>query len=166
MNGNKNLTYERADHWVAMLAPENSKKFLSYLTAWLTTTAWQAMGAATAYLLATLMQGMIVLTRPTYLPRPWHTVLLMWAIMSFAVVVNSSTGRILANFEGFVLVLHLAGFFCVLTPLVYMAPHMDASAVFVTFINGGGWSSQALSVCVGVPVSAATLLGADGAVHV
>lgn len=152
-------------HWVAMTAPKKWKNFLSYLTAWLTLLAWQAMAASIACFLATLTQGMIVLTRPTYVAHPWHTVLLMWAFMGFTVAVNSSTSRILANFEGLALIIHLAGFFCILVPLVYYAPKTDAHSVFTTFLNGGGWSSQVISVCVGLPASAGPLLGADSAVH-
>ncbi|KAH7127234.1 amino acid/polyamine transporter I [Dendryphion nanum] len=152
-------------HWVAMIAPKKWKNFLSYLTAWLTLLAWQAMAASIACFLATLTQGMIVLTRPDYVSHPWHTVLLMWAYMGLAVAVNSSTSRILASFEGMALILHLAGFFCILVPLVYYAPKTDAVSVFTTFLNGGGWSSQIISVFVGLPASAGPLLGADSAVH-
>ncbi|KAI8956046.1 hypothetical protein F4801DRAFT_595379 [Xylaria longipes] len=36
-------------HWVAMLAPQRWSNFLSYLTAWLTTLAWQAISATVSY---------------------------------------------------------------------------------------------------------------------
>ena len=154
-----------SDHWVSMMAPKSCNTFLAYLTAWLTTTAWQASAAVVGYLIATWLQGIIVLAQPAYVPTSWQTVLIFWATMLFAVIVNSTTGKVLARFEGFVLVLHLAGFFGVLVPLVYFAPHNDARTVFTTFVNEGGWSSQTLSFLVGFPLVASSFLGGDSAVH-
>jgi len=102
-----------------MMAPESCGTFMAYLTAWLTTTAWQAFACSIGYLVATTLQGIVVLAHPSYNPQPWHTVLLIWAAMLFAVFMNATTGKALAKFEGVLLILHLAGFFGVLIPLVY-----------------------------------------------
>ncbi|KAI1372106.1 amino acid transporter [Hypoxylon crocopeplum] len=152
-------------HWVAMMAPESCANFLSYLTAWLTTLAWQAIAITTSYSVATIIQGIVVLAEPSYEPIKWHTVLIMWAAAVFSVIVNSTTGRILAKFEGLVLILHLTGFFGVLVPMVYFAPHNTPAAVFTTFSNNGNWPTQALAFFVGIPTVASTLTGADCAVH-
>ncbi|KAI0020711.1 amino acid transporter [Xylariomycetidae sp. FL0641] len=152
-------------HWVAMLAPESAATFLAYLVAWLTTISWQAMSATVGYLIATLLQGIVVLANPSYVPQPWHTVLIIWASTLFAVLMNSITSKTLAKFEGLILVLHLAGFFGVLIPLVYFAPHNDAASVFTTVQNNGGWPKDALAFLVGLPTMASALLGADCAVH-
>lgn len=127
--------------------------------------AWQAIGVSLCYLVATLLQGIIVLGHPEYHPAAWQTLLIMWAVACFAMVVNSTTGRALAKFEGLVLILHLVGFFAILVPMVYLAPHNDPSAVFTTFLNTGGWSNQALSFLVAFPSGASSLIGADCAVH-
>ncbi|KAL7622854.1 polyamine transporter tpo5 [Parahypoxylon ruwenzoriense] len=152
-------------HWVAMMAPESCSTFLAYMTAWMTTLAWQALAVTVGYIIATMLQGIIVLTNPTYVPEAWHTVLIIWVGMLFAVVVNSTTSRAIAKLEGLILILHLAGFFGVLVPMVYFAPHNDPATVFTTFFNEGGWSTQTLSFFVGFPVIAGSLLGADCAVH-
>ncbi|KAI0835920.1 amino acid transporter [Hypoxylon sp. FL0890] len=152
-------------HWVAMMAPDSCANFLSYLTAWLTTLAWQAIAITTSYSVATIIQGIVVLAEPSYVAIPWHTVLIMWAAAVFSVLVNSTTGRVLAKFEGLVLILHLTGFFGVLVPMVYFAPHNAPSDVFTTFTNNGGWSTQALAFLVGMPTVASTMTGADCAVH-
>ncbi len=109
---------------------------------------------------------MVILTRSTYVPKSWHTVLLFWAFSLFAVIINSTTGRFLARFEGVVLILHLVGFFCVLIPMAYLGPHATATEIFTVFINSGGWSSEGLSFLVGLPSSVFCLMGADSAVHV
>ncbi|RAQ99182.1 amino acid transporter [Stemphylium lycopersici] len=103
-------------HWVAMLAPASYRKFLSYITGWVTTIGWQATAASSAYLAGTILQ------------------------------------------------IHILGFFGILIPLVYLAPHSDAS-IFTTFVNSGGWSSQGLSFMVGLPSSVFALVGVDSCVH-
>ncbi|KAI1378114.1 putative GABA transporter [Hypoxylon crocopeplum] len=152
-------------HWVAMMAPKSCSNFLTYLTAWLTTLAWQAMAITTSYLITTTLQGIVVLARPSYIPLPWHTLLIMWAATSLAVLINSTTGRFLARLEGLILILHLVGFFGILVPLVYFSPHNDPSVVFTNFFDNGGWGSQGLTFFVGLPSIASTLIGADCAVH-
>ncbi|KAI0968715.1 putative GABA permease [Xylaria arbuscula] len=51
---------------------------------------------------------------------------------SFAIFINTVVSKMLAHFEGLILVLHILGFFSVLIPLVYLSPHGDAS-FFTTF---------------------------------
>ncbi|KAJ8123102.1 hypothetical protein ONZ43_g868 [Nemania bipapillata] len=152
-------------HWVAMIAPESSAAFLTYLSAWVTTLSWQAMTITASYTSATLLQGLVALTNQSYVPRSWHTILLMWALTLIVVAINLTTSRTLARIEGLILMLHLAGFFGVLIPLIYFAPHNDPSFVFTTFSNNGGWDSQTLAFLVGFPNVATTLIGADCAVH-
>ncbi|KAL8786251.1 MAG: hypothetical protein Q9195_008275 [Heterodermia aff. obscurata] len=151
-------------HWVAMLAPSSNRNLLSYITAWTTIAGWQAVTASTAYLVGTQIQGVVAMTHPEYGSKPWHTMLLFWAVMFFAVFINSVTSRTLARFEGVILVVHLFGFFAVLIPLVYFGPHGDGS-IFTTFLNGGSWPTQSLSFFVGLPAAVFSLIGADGAVH-
>lgn len=83
---------------VALMAPKAYANFLSYLTGWLTILAWEATAIETSYLIATTLQGIVVLARPTYIPMSWHTVLIMWAAVLFANTINL--------FEGLILILH------------------------------------------------------------
>ncbi|KAI1448708.1 putative GABA transporter [Annulohypoxylon stygium] len=152
-------------HWIAMIAPESCSAFLTYVTAWLTTLAWQAMAITSSYTTSTILLGIVVLANPTYTPVSWHTILTMWATTSFAVLMNLTGGRMLAKFEGLILVLHLAGFFGILVPMVYFAPHNPPEFVFTTLFNNGNWPTQGLSFLVGFPTVATALIGADCAVH-
>lgn len=152
-------------YWVAMLAPKSSRKFFSYATGWLTVWGWQATLASVYYLAATQIQGLIVMTRPDYDIKAWQTVLLFWASMVFTIFVNTVIGRFLPKFEGFILILHILGFFAILIPLAIFGPHQPASEVFKTFLNTGDWSTQGLSFMVGIIGSVYTFTGADGAIH-
>ncbi|RWA12218.1 hypothetical protein EKO27_g2898 [Xylaria grammica] len=146
------------ESWVAMLASTSSGRFLSFITGWVTFAGWQAVTASAAYLIGTLLQSVIILLDSSYTPEPWQTLLFFWAILAFAVFINTVASKTLAHFEGLILVLHIFGFFGILIPLVYLSPHGDAS-VFTTFVNGGGWPDRGLSFVVGLPASVFSLIG-------
>ncbi|KAI4688979.1 hypothetical protein J4E81_007696 [Alternaria sp. BMP 2799] len=151
-------------HWVAMLAPPSSRKFLSFITGWVTLIGWQATTASSAYLAGTILQSVILILHEDYSPKPYQAMLLGWSVTAFAVVINTVGSKTLAHFEGVILILHILGFFAILIPLVYLAPHSDAS-IFITFVNTGGWSTQGLSFMVGLPSSIFALVGVDSCVH-
>ncbi|KAA8612366.1 GABA permease [Pyrenophora tritici-repentis] len=151
-------------HWVAMLAPPSSRKFLSYITGWVTLIGWQATTASSAYLGGSILQSVVLILHPDYSPKPYQAMLLGWTVLAFAVIINTVGSKTLAHFEGLILILHVLGFFAILIPLVYLAPHSDAS-IFTTFVNSGGWSTQGLSFMVGLPSSVFALVGVDSCVH-
>ncbi|KAI0120315.1 amino acid/polyamine transporter I [Hypoxylon sp. NC0597] len=151
-------------HWVAMLAPDSSRHFLSYIAGWMTFAGWQATTASAAYLTGTLLQGVIIMIKSDYVPQPWQAMLFFWAVLAFAVFINTAASKTLSYFEGVVLILHVLGFFGILIPLVCLAPHGNTS-FFTTFVNTGGWPTQGLSFMVGLPTAVFSLIGADSAVH-
>ena len=150
-----------------MLAPSWCRRFLSYMTGmpfmmhmhalrglmvlgWLILSGWQAFVASGCVLTATMIQGLIVIVHPTYESHPWHSVLLYWAVLLFAVFVNTTLAGLLPKLEGLILILHLAGFFAILVPLATLSHHNSASEVFDQFLNEGNWSTQGLSFMVGL----------------
>ncbi|KAF3491965.1 uncharacterized protein GIQ15_01482 [Arthroderma uncinatum] len=152
-------------HWVAMLAPKSSSKFLSYITGWLTVAGWQAGFASACFLTGSMIQGLVTLTNPSYSPKSWHTALILWAVALYCVFINAVTSRLLPAFEKIALAFHIVGFLAVLIPLVKFGVKNDASLVFKNFINEGGWSSQGVSFLVGLIGNAFAFLGLDGAYH-
>lgn len=146
-------------HWVSMLAPRSSRKFLSFLTGWLTATGWQASVASGGYLSGTLIQGMIVLNNSQYNPQRWQGTLLLWAVIIVAVLINTVISSLLPMLEGIILIVHVLGFFAIVIPLVYTSSHGSASTVFTSFINEGGWTSQGLSFWVGIIGNVFAFLG-------
>lgn len=126
---------------------------------WLTVVGWQALVASGGFLCGTLIQGLIVLNHPGYVFERWHGTLLFWAVLLVAIFVNTIISSLLPKIEGLILILHVLGFFAILIPLVYMAPHGSASDVFTLFLNEGGWSTQGLSFFVGLVGSVFSFLG-------
>lgn len=154
-------------HWVSMLAPRSSQKLLSYIAGWLTVTGWQAFFASGAFLNATMIQGLITLTNPEYMPpkNNWHGTLIYWGIVLFCVTINIGATWLLPKFEGVILILHVLGFFGIMIPLLTLGPHVSAADVFEVWVNAGGWQTQGLSFCVGVMGSVFAFIGGDGAIH-
>ncbi|CAG8980474.1 hypothetical protein HYALB_00013595 [Hymenoscyphus albidus] len=152
-------------HWVSMLASPSSSKFLSYITGWLTVGGWQAGVASASYLTGTMIQGVIALTVTDYSPQGWHGTLLFWAVLFFAVFINTVVSGLLPKFEGLILILHILGFFGIMIPLVVLGKHSEPSYVFTSFNNDGGWPTQGLSFFVGLLGPAYGFLGADAAFH-
>lgn len=151
--------------WVSILSPRSKKRFLSYITGWLTSLAWIATLATGSIFVGTMIQGLIILNYPTYDSQQYHGTFLCWAVIAVAVFINTVISGLLPAIEGLILIFHILGFFAILITLVYLAPHGTAGDVFKTVLNEGNWRTQGLSYCVGFIGNVATFVGADAAVH-
>ena len=153
-------------HWVWMLAPPSCRRFLSYIIGWLVICGWQAILAGGGYFGGALIVALIQLNHDDYVPELWHGTLLFWAIVIIAVLINTGATSVLPKIETAILILHIAGFFAVLIPVVHLAPNKaSAHDVFTQFSNSGGWPSQGLSFFVGLIGSVYAMFGCDAAVH-
>ena len=152
-------------HWVSMLAPRWRSKFLSYITGWLCIAGWQGSSASTLYLNGSLITGLINLCAPSYTPKPYQTVLSVFALITWSVIMNVMSGGVLPKFEGMILVLHIVGLFAVLIPLVVLSDHASAADVFNNFNNGGNFPTMGVSFLVGMIGNVFAFAGADAAYH-
>ena len=125
----------------------------------MTVIAWQAATASAAFLGGTIIQGLLVLNVPFYEFHRWHGILLYYAILLFSLFINTYLAQQLPKIETMVLILHVMGFFAILVPLVYLAPHGNAGDVFATFNNSGGWSTMGLSFFIGLSTSMYAFIG-------
>ena len=125
----------------------------------MTVIAWQAGLASGAFLGGTMIQGLLVLNYPSYGYQRWHGTLLFYAIIVIALFVNTYLARQLPKIEAVVLMIHVMGFFAILVPIVYLAPHSTASEVFAKFSNSGGWESSGLSFFIGLSTSMFAFIG-------
>jgi len=152
-------------NWVAVLAPRSSRKFLSYMTGWVTLIAWIAVTAGVVFIVGSMIQGVVIINNPDYVPQRWHTTLIFYAVVAFALFINTYLAHFLPHFEALVLVIHIVGFFGVLVPLVYMSSKSSTAAVWQNFFNLGGWESDGLSFFVGSVTNMFAFIGIDGATH-
>ncbi|KAK6439601.1 hypothetical protein LTR95_004191 [Oleoguttula sp. CCFEE 5521] len=154
--------------WAAELAPKQHRRFISWLFGWVTFWGWQLTTASPAFLAATIIQALLVLNHPdTYVYQRWHGSLIYWLITLLGVAINITFAKFLPKMEGFLFIWHVAGFFAVLIPLVYLGPQNTASFVFTSSADAGAWSSMSmgLAFCVGLVTSTFPFVGYDAAAH-
>lgn len=132
---------------------------------WTSVLGWQTGLASLAFLVGTMIQGLLVLNYESYFFERWHGTLLVIAITAFSIIFNTFLAKKLPMVEGLVLIIHILGFFAVLIPLWVLAPRNSPSVVFTEFLNLGHWDTQGLSFMVGLLAPIYTLIGADSAVH-
>lgn len=88
------------------------------------------VAASATSLVATQIQGLIVLNNPSYEHQRWHGTLLMWVVITLTLRLNIFGIKILPHIESVAGICHILFFFALLIPLVYLAPQSSASFVF------------------------------------
>ncbi|KAF2266927.1 amino acid transporter-like protein [Lojkania enalia] len=155
-------------NWVAILAPPRLANFLSYITGWVSTIAWQAGFAVSAYLVANLTLAIALTQHPEYALeyKNWHALLVIYAIVLVGVIVNTYLGVIFPALESMVFIVHIIGYFIILIVLAYLAPKQPASFVFENFFNGGEFSTMGQSVLAGAVPIMLGFAGSDAGSHI
>ncbi|RAO67298.1 uncharacterized protein BHQ10_003310 [Talaromyces amestolkiae] len=153
-------------YWVYMLSSEKYRVFASYIIGWLTSLAWIATVATESLFAGEMLQGIVFLDYPTYIPTRWQGTLLTWAVALVSTFVNAVIPSMLPRIEIGTVVFHVAGFVVIIALLWHYTPsYHNADFVFRTSLNEGGWPTQGLSYCVGFLGNVATFVGADASVH-
>jgi amino acid transporter len=148
-----------------MFAPPSIQKFLSYITGWLCFTGWQTGIAATAYLEATIIQGLIVLNNSRYVFERWHGTFLTVGVTIFCPLFNTFLAGRLPYIQSGLGVFHVIGFFVVISVLWALSPKTPAPEVWLDFQNSGGWSTTGGATIIGFVAPALAMFGMDSAVH-
>lgn len=172
--------------WTALLAPPSCRKFLTWLTGWMTLIGWFAVsvpcsarsqarrhvtdrsqGFSSALQLTTsVLQTLIQVNHAdTYVPQMWHVTLLMWALSLVCFIVNTVLVRGLHFFELLALGLHFTVFIGILAALAIYAPRTTASFVFTDFEISSGWANAGTAWMIGSVSSVYAFLGYDGPCH-
>lgn len=153
-------------HWTADLAPvapiflslmQGTKgrylqiTFVDIFTGWITVFAWISTVAIAPFLVATQIQGLLILNDDEYVPERWHLTLLMFAIMLVPLVVNIFARRLLAPVEILGGIFHIIFVPAILVPLVLLAPRNPSSFVWDGFISGiSGWKNDGVIWSLGL----------------
>ncbi|TKA69193.1 hypothetical protein B0A55_07074 [Friedmanniomyces simplex] len=95
----------------------------------------------------------------------WHGTLLMWAVVGKLFAVNVWAIQLLPVVELIGGICHGVFFVMLLVTLVALAPPSSADFFATDFVNGGGWSSDGVSWCIGLLTLVYCFVGFDGALH-
>ncbi|KAK4940496.1 hypothetical protein LTR10_019370 [Elasticomyces elasticus] len=153
-------------HWVAVLAPTNTRVIASWFTGWISVGGQTVLTASAAFAAGLQFQALITLNQPdTYVPQRWQGMLFYWLILLYAAVVNIWGSKILPHTNLVSGVLHLIGFVAIVVVLGVMSSKHSAQYVFVDVANSSGWSNDGIAWLVGLLSSVYPFLGYDAAAH-
>ena len=111
--------------------------------------SWQAGNASGSFLTGTIIQALLGVNNPNYVPHDWQGTLFVFAMVLVVFCFNVWGARLWPQIQNGLMILHVLGFLVVIIVLWVMAPHQSAKAVFTDFTNEGGWPSIGLSLMVG-----------------
>lgn len=130
------------------------------LLGWLSTVSWQSIVALDAFLIGSIVQGLITLNDTEYSPSRWQGTLLVIASVIFVASFNVFAARQLPLAETIFVAVHVLAYFAVILTLLLLSPKQSAAAVFTDFRdNGAGWPATSLSVMVGQVSTMFVVLG-------
>lgn len=86
-------------HWSACLSPPKISQFTSYIVGWASCVGLIATTASAAFAGALQVEGLVVLCHPGYSPQPWLVVIVFWAILLVAGLMNLFGVRLLPAFS-------------------------------------------------------------------
>ncbi|KAJ5630768.1 uncharacterized protein N7484_010868 [Penicillium longicatenatum] len=153
-------------HWTAVLAPPRIRPFTTWMQGWITLFGWQAALASICYLMATQIQGMVMLNSPEYHAQQWHGTLIMWAIVAFVGFINIYGIRILPALQMLGGIMHIIFFIAIIIPLVLLSRRSTSEFVFTQLMTTEeGWQSKGVAWCLGMLTVTYCFIGFDGAIH-
>ncbi|KJZ71925.1 hypothetical protein HIM_08681 [Hirsutella minnesotensis 3608] len=153
-------------HWVSEFAPPEWQKLLSYLSGWLSAVSWQSIVALDAFLIGSIIQGLISLNDDTYVAERWQGTLLVFIVVIAISLFNVFAAKHLPLAEGIFVTVHIFAFFPVVITMLVLAPKQTPREVFANFTdNGSGWPSIVMTVMVGQVSSLFVVLGSDSVAH-
>ena len=116
---------------------------------WLTVGAWTVVCAGTPGIVANLIIGVAIFNHDNYNPKPWHTTLLMWALIATPFLFNLWFKQLLNTVELLGGIFHIIFFIVSIITLAVLAQRSTVDFVFNTLTTGqSGWTNP--GVCWGL----------------
>lgn len=112
-----------------------------------------------------MVQGEVLLNYPDYVPQPWHTTLIAWAIVAFSFLFNTVVAPRLPQVQVVFFILHLLGWFAVSVTLLILSPRTPLHETFAVFSDNAAWGSVGLAAMVTMSNSVGLFIGYESPVH-
>src|ERR1700759_3945008 len=151
-------------YWSAKLAPRNPAAW-SWFTGWFNFLGQVAVTAGIDFGAAFFLNALLDI-QWNFDTRPWHTIVLLAAILVLHGVLNSFGVRLVALLNNVSVWWHIIGVLLIVGALAF-APshHQSASFVFGHFVNNTGWGSAFYVVLLGLLLAQYTFTGYDASAH-
>ena len=151
-------------YWSAKLAPRNAAAW-SWFTGWFNFLGQVAVTAGIDFGAALFLNALLDI-QWGFDTRPWHTIVLLAAILVLHGLLNSFGVRLVALLNNVSVWWHILGVLIIVGVLAF-APshHQSASYVFTHFANGSGWGSKIYVLMLGLLLAQYTFTGYDASAH-
>ncbi|KAJ1326008.1 choline transport protein [Microdochium nivale] len=152
---------------ISKLSSHGTKAIWSFYTGWVSLIGWVALTASAPFGAANIIQGVVVLNYPEYVPEKWHWYLIYVAVTLIAFSFNIFGGKFLPMLENCIMVLHVLFFAMILVSTLALGSgkYQPAEFVFTEFSNGTGWDSNFVAWGIGMVTSGYIMIGYDSAAH-
>ncbi|ORY91640.1 amino acid/polyamine transporter I [Leucosporidium creatinivorum] len=152
--------------WAEKLAPPQVAKGLRYYVGWLVSVGYIFMSASSSFIFSTVIVAFATFLNPSYLGSRWHTTLVCWGVISFALFTNVYGTRLFGLINYTISFIGAAIIVIVIIVMLSMNPHRNsASFVFTEFINATGWENKGIIFILGMVTAAYSIIGYDSVAH-
>ncbi|KAJ0159097.1 Choline transport protein [Colletotrichum tanaceti] len=152
-------------HWTHFLAPQNHRRFITWMQGWVTWFAWVSALAGSAASEANIIIGLVSTNYPSYQFQPWHITMVIIAQLVACGLINMYAFRTIPWMELVAGVLHIVLWLIFVVVLLTLAPRASADFVFFERTVSSGWTNSFVSWNIGMLVPAWGFIGFDGVVH-
>lgn len=149
-----------------MLAPDHSRKIITWFQGWVTWFAWVSALGGSSSGLAFILQGLIADNMPGYAEaqKSWHLTPMMIAILVTTGLINSYAFRIVPWLELASGIFHVILFFVFIGVFAALGSGNSAEFVFTDGTSYSGWG-KFVAFNIGMLVPAWGFIGFDGVNH-
>jgi choline transport protein len=113
-----------------------------------------------------VITSLAIFNNENYVPKRWHTSLIMIAVMLVPFTCNLWFRKFLNTFEMIGGILHIVLFIVFIAVLIAYGPRSDSDFVFKTLTSDvSGWNSPGVSWGLGLLSMTFSVTGADSVLH-
>ena len=152
-------------HWTHYLAPPSQRRFITWMQGWITWFGWVSLLAGVANTTAYMLQSLIVVNNPSYVPERWHLTLIIFALVIFQGLMNVYTFWIIPWIELMAGILHILMFVIFVAVLTSLSSRHKSDWVFFDRETQSGWDNSYVSWNLGLLTPTWGFVGFDGAIH-
>ena len=132
-------------HWTHYLAPPSQRRFITWMQGWITWFGWVSLLAGVANTTAYMLQSLIVVNNPSYVPERWHLTLIIFALVIFQGLMNVYTFWIIPWIELMAGILHILMFVIFVAVLTSLSSRHKSEWVFFNRETQSGWNNSYVS---------------------
>lgn len=117
---------------------------------WITWFAWVSTLAGIANGSAYMLQSVVAVNYPAYVPQAWHVTLIIFALLIVEGLMNMFTWFLIPWIELLAGVLHVVLFIIFVVAFLTLSPKHTAEYVFFKQSSSSGWSNAFVSFNLGL----------------